>query len=63
MKKNKNKSDDIYGIKDDDYLAAAASARDCTGLIQTPPQNEAENANYEALYPFLPPEPPKDVED
>lgn len=54
----KNKSDNIYGIKDEDYLSAAASAQDCTGLIQIPPQNEAENANYEELYPYMPPKPP-----
>lgn len=34
----------------------AASFRDCTGLIPTPPQNEAEIESYEELYPFLPPE-------
>lgn len=34
----------------------AASTSDCTGLIQTPPQNEAELESYEELYPFLPPE-------
>lgn len=58
MNKKKNTSNDIYGIKDDDYLASAASARDCTGLIQIPPQNEDEVENYEELYPYLPPTPP-----
>ncbi len=61
MKNNANKSDAIYGIKDTDYLASAASACDCTGLIQTPPQNKAENDSYEAVYPFLPPKPPKNI--
>lgn len=39
-----------------DYLAHAASTQDCTGLIQTPPQNEAEIESYESIYPYLPPE-------
>lgn len=34
----------------------AASSGDCTGLIPTPPQNDAELESYEELYPFLPPE-------
>lgn len=34
----------------------AASFRDCTGLIPSLPQNEAELDSYEELYPFLPPE-------
>ena len=34
-----------------DYLASAASAMDCTGLIPSAPTSRA----YEELYPFLPP--------
>lgn len=58
-----SKGDAYYGIKDEDCLASAASAHDCTGLIQTPPHNEAEKDNYEALYPYLPPKPPKNGEN
>lgn len=36
-----------------DYLAHAASATDCTGLLPTPTTSEAEREAYEALYPFM----------
>lgn len=36
-----------------DYLKAS-SAQDCTGLIPSGVQNDAEVENYEELYPFLP---------
>lgn len=38
-----------------DYLASAASAMDCTGLIPSAPTSRAELKAYEELYPFLPP--------
>lgn len=38
-----------------DYLASAASAMDCTGLIPSAPTSRAELEAYEELYPFLPP--------
>lgn len=31
----------------------ACSAMDCTGLIPSLPQSEAEQEHYEELYPFL----------
>lgn len=40
------KSDDF------DIDIQACSSMDCTGLIPTPPQDEAELESYESLYPF-----------
>ncbi len=40
---------------DYDYLTNAASAGDCTGLIPSLPQSEAELESYNATYQFLPP--------
>lgn len=34
----------------------ACSSGDCTGLIQTPPQNEGELEAIAAVYDFLPPD-------
>lgn len=50
MKKNNKNSTftDEY-----DYLKAS-SVQDCTGLIPSAIQNDAEIENYEDLYPFLP---------
>ena len=41
-----------------DYLGPAASATDCTGLIPSGLDNQAELDAYEELYPFTPPETP-----
>ena len=38
-----------------DYLSNAASSQDCTGLIPSEPESEAELQSYEDLYHFLPP--------
>lgn len=38
-----------------DYLANAASAQDCTGLIPSSPESKEELESYEDLYHFLPP--------
>lgn len=38
-----------------DYLANAASAMDCTGLIPTPPMSQAEVDSYNDVYQFEPP--------
>lgn len=38
-----------------DYLSNAASSQDCTGLIPSKPESEAELQSYEDLYHFLPP--------
>ena len=36
-----------------DYLSNAASSQDCTGLIPSLPQDEAEKEAYEDLYPYV----------
>lgn len=43
-----------------DYLSNAASSQDCTGLIPSLPESEAELESYEDLYHFLPPKSKKD---
>lgn len=40
----------------EDYLFSA-SCQDATGLAPTPAHDEYEAANYEELYPYLPPSP------
>ncbi len=45
---------------DDNYLWAA-SATDMTGLAPTVAHNEYEAANYEEIYPYLPPILPNSV--
>ncbi len=37
-----------------DLDVPVCSAGDCTGLIPTPPQSDAEQESYEELYPYLP---------
>lgn len=44
-KKNTENSDEID--------LQACSSMDCTGLVPTPPQSEAELDSYEELYPFI----------
>ena len=38
-----------------DYLANSASTQDCTGLIPSAPQNDAELESYESVYHYHPP--------
>lgn len=38
-----------------DYLANSASTQDCTGLIPSAPQNDAELESYESVYHYQPP--------
>lgn len=39
-----------------------ASATECTGLMPTPPANDAEAESYTELYPVpRPPKPPKEM--
>lgn len=38
-----------------DYLANSASANDCTGLIPSAPQSEAELKSYEEVYAYTAP--------
>lgn len=42
-------------INDYDYLGNACSSTDCTGLIPSAVQSEAELDSYEAVYHFEPP--------
>ena len=42
-------------INDYDYLGNACSSTDCTGLIPSAPQSEAELDSYESVYHFEPP--------
>lgn len=44
------KIDDDY-----DYLANSASASDCTGLIQSPPESKFQEEAFEDVYNYLPP--------
>ena len=52
MKKNQRQIIDSY-----DYLAHAASANDCTGLIPTPADTTYEQDSYKDIYPYEPPKP------
>lgn len=45
---NKNQEKDPYDID-----IQACSAMDCTGLIPSLPQDEAEQEAYEDLYPYV----------
>lgn len=51
-----NSADNFF----DDYVSAC-SVTDCTGLIQIPPQNEAEQESYQEIYQYQPPEPTTEV--
>lgn len=42
-------------IDDFDYLANAASSMDCTGLIPSLPQSEAELESYNDVVQYMPP--------
>ena len=46
------KKRDIYH-EEYDFLSNAASPQDCTGLIPSLPQDEAEQEAYEDLYPYV----------
>ena len=39
--------------EDEDIDIQACSSTDCTGLIPSLPQSEAERQSYEELYPYL----------
>lgn len=51
MEPNKKNEEIIEGY---DYLGNSASTQDCTGLIPTLPQDEAEREAYEEIYPYMP---------
>lgn len=52
-KKEHQKNEKI--IDDYDYLGNSCSSWDCTGLIPSAPQSEAELQSYESVYHFEPP--------
>lgn len=52
MKKEKDNREIIDSY---DYLAHSASTTECTGLIPTPANSEAQRESYEAVYPYKPP--------
>ena len=56
--KKKTDSENHRIIDSYDYLGPAASATDCTGLIPSGLDSQAELDAYEELYPFTPPEAP-----
>lgn len=37
-----------------DYLGNSCSAMDCTGLIPSQPQSDAERDSYEEVYHYMP---------
>ena len=39
---------------DDDVYGTSASSYDCTGLIPSAPQDEAQREAYGDIYPYLP---------
>lgn len=51
----KDKQENARIIDSYDYLANAASAMDCTGLIPSLPVSGAELESYESLYHYQPP--------
>ncbi len=53
MHKPKEKTNETI-IEGYDYLGNSCSATDCTGLIPSSPQSDAEQEAYEALYHFRP---------
>lgn len=53
MKKRINQKNRTV-IEGYDYLGNSCSATDCTGLIPSSPQSEAEYDAYEELYHFRP---------
>lgn len=61
--KQRERSQNQRVIDSYDYLANAASAQDCTGLIPSAPQNAAELQSYEAVYSYRPPKPGKQAAD
>ena len=52
MEKNSVSKKNRQVIDSYDYLGNSASANDCTGLIPSAPQSEAELQSYEDVYAF-----------
>ena len=55
MEKNSVSKKNRQVIDSYDYLGNSASATDCTGLIPSAPQSEAELQSYEDVYAFTSP--------
>ena len=55
MEKNSVSKKNRQVIDSYDYLGNSASANDCTGLIPSAPQSEAELQSYEDVYAFTSP--------
>ena len=53
-----NRKNNYYPDDDDDFELNACSMQDCTGLIPSLVQNEAEVEAYEDIYPYIPPNVP-----
>ncbi len=53
-KENKKKTESTTAKNNYDVDIQTCSAMDCTGLIPSLPQSEAELEAYEDLYPYLP---------
>ena len=51
---NKKKSESLTSNNNYDIDIQTCSAMDCTGLIPSAPQSEAELEAYEDLYPYIP---------
>ena len=47
---NDNPDDYVYDLNN------ASSSTDCTGLIPTPPQSEADEESYDAIYHHIMPQ-------
>lgn len=54
---------DKYGVDFSESYIDSASATDCTGLIPSLPQSDAEIESYDEVYQFLPKAKVKNVKD
>lgn len=54
--KNNDDYEDYPINLDDDIYGTSASAYDCTGLMPTPPEDDAQREAYGDVYPYLPDE-------
>lgn len=64
MKTIKNESEkDKYGVDFSESYIDSASATECTGLIPSLPQSDAEIESYDEVYQFLPKAKAKNVKD
>lgn len=54
-KESDSSKTEVLDLSDSCFTNSLCSARECTGLIPSPPQTEAELDSYEEMYPFLVP--------